>query len=105
MEKWTFHKHLRFSLLLSIISFIADVAYNWGFGSFTFLFMVKLVSFHNSQEAASIGVIGGADGPTVFFKSNVPISLFVFSSISFLIVLLLLYKPIMSWLLERSEGK
>ncbi len=51
MKKWTFFWHLGFSAIVAIV--------------FNYLW-----PFFRAREAASIGIIGGADGPTVIFLSG-----------------------------------
>lgn len=75
-KTWNFKKHLVLTIALTVI--------------------VKVVSLLTYGEAASIGIIGGADGPTsVFVAGNV--GSFVFQNIIPIIVfvfMLVIYIPI-----------
>lgn len=87
-NNWSLKKHIIFSL---IISFVVQI--------------IKYISITRTS-AASIGIIGGADGPTAIFLANKIISenisrgfislmLFLdeFIIIPVFIILLALYKP------------
>ncbi|SDL06181.1 sodium ion-translocating decarboxylase subunit beta [Natronincola ferrireducens] len=73
-SKWSFSKHL---LLCLIIIFIARIV-----ARFT----------TSPNHASSIGIIGGADGPTEIYLSGDTYSAII--GISVLILLLALYKPL-----------
>ena len=69
---WTFSKHSVLSIIIVLISIIVDAATILGLGGLSFAFPVKLISLFNDQEAASIGIIGGVDGPTAIFLTGNP---------------------------------
>ncbi|MEJ8553083.1 hypothetical protein [Tepidibacter sp. Z1-5] len=83
IKKYDFKIHLIISLCMSMI--------------------ISLIRYiHSAKEAYSIGVIGGADGPTVIYGSD-NISyllikfLFIINKFCFIpvfIILVLLYKPV-----------
>ncbi len=61
-KNWTFKKHIVFSLILVIIVFYVLPIMGMG--------LVFLNIFWGSHEAGSIGIIGGADGPTAIFLAS-----------------------------------
>ena len=85
-NNWSFKKHVIFSLILSVS-----------------IEIIKYV-FVNRNDAAAIGIIGGADGPTAIFLGNKMLSpLFLlteFSIVLSFIILLVLYKPT-KYLIEK----
>ena len=83
--KWTFMKHFIGSVVIVIIAVIAKSA------------------FFTPHSAASIGIIGGADGPTAIYTSGV-VSGVVGYGIFLLgfVVLLLLYLPYKFWMLKKK---
>lgn len=83
-----------------MFSILADGVINYGIGTFAFVNLVKLQSVFYSMEAASIGVIGGADGPTAVFISGDRMSLLLFMNVVLFAFLMMLYKPI-KWFVER----
>ncbi len=88
MRKWTFGKHVLLSAVMTLVIRFAPEA------------IIRLMLKRSTREAASIGIIGGADGPTsIFIAEKTGIThnyrwLLVFP------ILLLLYVPI--WLLTRG---
>ena len=79
-NNWSFKKHMLFSLFFS--------------------FLIQIIKYIpvTTNNAASIGIIGGADGPTMIFlgsKTMMPL-LWIFSQfimVPIFIILLALYKP------------
>ncbi|MBM7614074.1 sodium ion-translocating decarboxylase subunit beta [Alkaliphilus hydrothermalis] len=73
---WGLKKHIGLSLILT----------------FTFDILSRLVNF---TTASSVGIIGGADGPTVIFIGSKDLGLHLYRLVSILalVILLLLYKP------------
>ena len=78
------------------------------FGVFA-TFMGAIGLGFTSQEAASIGIIGGADGPTSIFISNklaphilAPIAV---AAYSYMALVPIIQPPIMRWLTTESERK
>lgn len=96
MKNWNLLKHTMLSIVLAII-----LSYAW-----------KLISiFYVVHEAAAIGIIGAADGPTSIFISRGTFSLSQFlnllaspGTIAFVIIMLL-YIPIKRILLGRYGSK
>jgi hypothetical protein len=91
---WTFKKHFVVSMILSGISYIVDLLMNHGYGTAILQSFLSGRSLIMDSQAASIGIIGGADGPTSIFIAGSPLAILSFSNVVFWIVLLLLYKPI-----------
>lgn len=85
-RKWSFKMHIGFSfLIMQLFHFIGR-------------------SVNENKEAASIGIIGGADGPTtMFITGKIAERLFLVNSygIFLFIILLLLYKP-MKFRIEKK---
>lgn len=85
-NNWSFKKHIIFSL---IISFTVQI--------------IKYISITRTSTS-SIGIIGGADGPTVIFVTSKIVPMFMFLGefiiIPVFIILLALYKPT-KYLLEK----
>lgn len=79
LKPWSFGKHMLLSILTVFIARYAIPPFPW-------------------RQAASIGIIGGADGPTsIFIASKVApayINYIVYAVL--LILMILLYKPIRS---------
>ena len=82
-KTWTFAKHIAASLLVSTAVF------------YIYKFVVPL-----SRGASSIGIIGGADGPTAIFVSSKVLPALVHNLlfVGMLILLMVLYSPIRNWL-------
>jgi hypothetical protein len=57
-------------------------------------FMAKIISLFNPNTAASIGIIGGADGPTAYFYTGSPLRMAFLYRLPLLLILVVLYKPI-----------
>ncbi len=70
------------------------------------IFFQSFEKFFNAERhAASIGIIGGADGPTAIFvtgKITGQLLLEIFSKIFLFILLLMLYKPAKLFLEEKN---
>ncbi len=94
-RKWNIFKHTFLSAIIAIA-----FHYLWGFATI--------------RQAASIGIIGGADGPTSIFISskglgvfNYPIAMVLFSvaypGIIIFIILMLFFKPIRRFFESKSK--
>jgi len=71
---------------------------NWSFKKHVILssgitLAVMLLRNFFSNEAASIGIIGGSDGPTAIFLAGNPVSTFLIPNVVLFTILLVLYKP------------
>lgn len=96
-NKWTIKKHFIAALVLVIISVFSTVLVMYG------PLLIGLIGlFSNGNEAVSIGIIGGADGPTAIYvtKSTAPFSWFNNHVVMF-IILMGLYKPT-KWFMEKG---
>ena len=95
MRNWSIKKHIIFCSVI----FILHIAI-W-----CIIFFLGRADIKNNH-APSIGIIGGADGPTVIFVSSGSFASYYFPIIWLLlfIVVLLLYKPIKR-LIEKSNTK
>lgn len=78
ISKWSFKKHIIFCLLVTVIVKIARL-------------LMPL-----ARSSASIGIIGGADGPTAIFVSQKMSGYMLLNMMEIIlfVLLLLLYKPI-----------
>lgn len=87
---WTFKKHVLLSFSMSMIMVISHYLYE-----FLIILFIRYAigSTFSSKEAASIAIIGGADGPTAFFTTFASNSVAI-EYIFFFLVLILLYLPI-----------
>tara|TARA_Y100001933_G_scaffold257303_1_gene303416 strand:+ start:584 stop:904 length:321 start_codon:yes stop_codon:yes gene_type:complete len=99
--RWSFREHLVVVLVISIASFIIDLTVNKGFGSGMLTLLVKGHSFLMNQNAASIGIIGGADGPTSFFVTGDALAFMLISNFILFIILAMLFR-LMKYLIEKK---
>lgn len=91
MKKWTFGKHLLLSVTIALlVQFMPEA-------------IIKFMLKRSTREAASIGIIGGADGPTSIFIAEKTGLARSYRWLMVLPVLLLLYLPI--WLLARRTNQ
>ncbi len=97
MKNWTFRKHL----LLSVA--ITGTVYFGIFVSYVFSFskLIGLDNLFEKNEAASIAIIGGADGPTAVFATGNTLYMFLLNKYVLLFFVLLLSFIPMKWLLNR----
>lgn len=79
MKTWSFKKHFLSCLIL-----------------FSFLYILGRNLLPDKQYAFSVGVIGGADGPTTVFITEKLLNYYLLESgiIFFFIIALILYSPI-----------
>lgn len=92
-RRWTFKKHIVFSFVATMICAISHYLYQW---LVIVLYAARIVgsSIFSVNEAASIAIIGGADGPTANYGGLAGILGNVYSEYIFLfLVMLLLYGP------------
>jgi Na+-transporting methylmalonyl-CoA/oxaloacetate decarboxylase beta subunit len=100
MKDWNLLKHAISALLISALLIAALFNYLW--------------SFTTAHEAAAIGIIGGADGPTSIFisgKDSTILSLFILRAIFTpavpgliaFIIMMLLYRPV-RLLVKSKQG-
>lgn len=94
MKNWNLLKHTFFAILAAAL-----FNYLWGFITI--------------REAAAIGIIGGADGPTSIFissKGSIPLNPFIikvllsdlFPGIIAFIVIMLLFKPVIKFIRNKQ---
>lgn len=87
---WTFKKHVILSFSMSVIMVISHYLYQF----LIILFIKNAIGLSFSpNEAASVAIIGGADGPTAIYGTILTNSV-AMEYIFFFIVLMLLYSPI-----------
>ncbi|MCX7711547.1 MAG: sodium ion-translocating decarboxylase subunit beta [Clostridia bacterium] len=95
-KDWSFTKHLTVSAILSLA-----------------VYMITAI-FQLNHSPASIGIIGGADGPTTVFAGNrggpgllnvLWDSIYNTLSLLIFLVLLVLYIPIQRLILRRNEKR
>lgn len=112
-KRWTFSKHLVLSACITAISCICEIIIltvtgirmlpNWLNASFL---------TDNIKDAASIGIIGSADGPTsIIVGGGMEFFIVLTHQLLFFILLLILYKPLKYYFKrlfsveDSSEGK
>jgi len=87
---WTFKKHVVLSFSMSMIMVISHYLYQ----ALTLVYIRYAIGLtFNPNEAASVAIISGADGPTAFFGNFVS-STVASEYIIFFLVLIFLYTPI-----------
>lgn len=92
-REWTFTKHFLLSLSITAIAILSDIL--MGFGLFA-LCLNKLSDGMPlfGKNAASIGIIGGADGPTAIYIGGSNLLILILNQYVILfLILLVLYKP------------
>ncbi len=88
IRKWTFKKHLALSVVLTALTVLDDIL------RVTFLPVLAYVNGKiMSMEAASVGIIGGADGPTAIFVADKVVEGHIRSKVIVFLVYLMLYYP------------
>ena len=92
-RRWTFKKHVVLSFVATMISAISHYIFQW-------LMIVLAVtknlgtSFFGGNQASSVGIISGADGPTAVYTTFSGLLSNVYSEYIFLfLVMILLYGP------------
>lgn len=80
---WRFSTHLLGSLIIIGLTLFID------YGLMRWLPSLLM----NVNDASAIGVIGGADGPTVFFVASMTPKAVIMSKLSLFVCLLLFYFP------------
>jgi len=88
IRKWTFKKHLVLSVVLTAVTALDDILIV-GFSPLWAYFNGKMIS----MEAASVGIIGGADGPTAVFVADKVMDGHINSRMIVFLVYLMLYHP------------
>lgn len=86
---WEFKTHVVFSIIIVILSTITDLIATGG----TTIHLSIIGDFFAKSEGSSVGIIGGADGPTAIFLSGSPVDLFIYTKILLLLLLVILYFP------------
>lgn len=99
---WTLKKHILTSFLIALISLGMDILFNVGIGRLSLISLVKMQSMISNIEAASIGIIGGADGPTAVFLGSSYEQVHETQSLMLFVILVLIYKPT-KYLIEKYQ--
>ncbi len=92
-RRWTFKKHVVFAFIATMISAISHYLYQW---LVIVLYAAKMVgsSIYRGNEAASIAMIGGADGPGAIYGGLPGILGNAYSEYMFLfLIMIFLYGP------------
>lgn len=94
-REWTFMKHFLLSLSITALALLSDII--TGLGSFAYR-LCKLsggIPFFGRNEASSIGIIGGSDGPTqIYLGGGNLLNLILNQYVILFLILLVLYKPL-----------
>ena len=96
--EWNFKRHLVLSFAITGLAFLSEVIVDA-------ISAAGLLSGHigssGGNQAASIGIIGGADGPTAIFVTG-PSVFFLLNRYSVLfLILLLLYFPVKAYCVRQ----
>jgi len=102
-SSWSFKHHFLLSLGVTIIVSISDLI-TIGFGVSSIIDAMAATEKHGVKDAAAIGIIGGADGPTAVFISGNPFIAFLYSKIVFLTILLILFMPTRKFISMRRHN-
>lgn len=100
MKTWSLKKHLICSFIITGLALTLDLIGHTFQINPSLDFMAKIISLFNPNTATSIGIIGGADGPTAYFYTGSPIRMAFLHRLPLLLILLALYKPI-KWLVSK----
>lgn len=100
---WSFKKHVFLSAGITLAVALVQILFinENSFILRKLLGIMKLSNIFSAKEAASIGIIGGSDGPTTIFLVGNPISTFLIPILVLFAILLVFYKPIKK-LIHRS---
>lgn len=92
---WSFKKHVFLSAGITLAVALVQILFinENSFILRKLLGIMKLSNFFSAKEAASIGIIGGSDGPTAIFLVGNPVSTFLISNLVLFAILLAFYKP------------
>ena len=89
---WTFKKHVMLSFSITMVMVMTHYLYIL---MINMLLRYEVGFLVDQNEAASVAIIGGADGPTAVYGTFISNSV-MFEYIFFFLILLLLYSPIKS---------
>lgn len=102
-SKWTEKKHVILSLfiilIVSISSFISKIL----IGSSDQSLIKRIITMFSKTDSSSIGIIGGADGPTVIFVSGNPVIVSIIPKVVLFLLLLGMYIPMKKYFKKVSE--
>ena len=91
MKNWTFIKHLMLSIILTIIFYLGSLIVR----IMPIINIIGWKDMFDRNQAASVAIIGGSDGPTaIFVRSNIFLALILNRYVMLFVVLLLCYIPI-----------
>lgn len=89
ITRWTFLRHVVISIVVTIIAILSNLISSIGL-----ILMDNNIPIFGGNQASSIAIIGGADGPTAFYTTINFSSIFEMSSYFVLfLILVALYKP------------
>lgn len=94
---WRFNQHVKLSFIATLITIVSQYIFR--------LLLLMVPIFWSPHEAASIAIIGGADGPTAIYTTIARGDLLMLIGQAILIFLtwIALYKPI-SKLLKKVKN-
>jgi len=100
---WSFKHHFLLSLAVTIIASVSDLV-TGGFGVSSIIAAMEATGKNGLTEAPTIGIIGGADGPTAVYISGNPVIALLYSKIVFLAILLILFVPTRKFISMRRHN-
>lgn len=98
---WNIKKHMKFSFLIAMISFISEIITSYGLGWTKLISLMGINGFKN-YSSAQVAIIGGADGPTEVFTSGSSITTNILANILLFAILMLFYKPMKRVMVKKQ---
>ena len=86
---WKFSYHFLVSIVLTLMATLSDLLISGG----SLPYLMHALNKSDNYQSTSLGIIGGADGPTAIFLTGNPWLYFLGTKVFFLLVLLALYLP------------
>ncbi len=104
-RNWTLKKHFILAFFITGVAILSNLIAELGLIAFS-LSTLKIANSIGGKDSASIGIIGGADGPTAIYLSGInPLQLFFNQYVILFLILLVLYKPFEYVLKKVFSGK
>lgn len=104
---WTFWRHLVFAIAITSVSLISELVAQSIIGAHGLRNILSIIKPSLSKDAASIGIIGGSDGPTAIYLSGTLMPwLMLYPHAVLFVILILLYFPLRIYVnsITKSNG-
>lgn len=89
---WTIGRHLILSILITTVSLISNMLGKSTMGLKVLTSILNIIKPLASNDAVSIGIIGGSDGPTsIFVSTTITPFIAIYPQIILFVILILLY--------------